>query len=314
MDEFDLIRGSFGAPEADEGAIDRARVRLDDAIRAEKRARLRRRRVVLAAATVALGAAVAVVLTVVAPGGGPSAAAKELVRLARIAASRDAPRVGPGEYFLVVSEELRPEGRTDLGTGSSYTVLSRLHVKTWIGADGSSSRRIEVATSRFASEADRRAWEQAGRPAISRAGDVRRESTGAGEVFWVDLQQLPDDPAELLAALRSGSIVPRSPGDAEVFHLIGDLLAQGDAPSAVRASLLQAASRLTGVQDVGDVTDPLGREGVALAVDGAAVRTQLVFDPLTAHLLAIETYELGDGALRSWTAFHPAMVTGSAPF
>ena len=212
MERKELTREAFDVPEGDDDALERARARLDEAIRAEKRARRRRRHVLLpAAASIVLGTAVAVILTVAAPLGGSSAAAQELAHLAKIASSADAPQVGPGEYFLVPSEELRLEGTTDLNTGAAFKVLSRLHVKTWIGSDGSSLRRIQVVSSRFASEADRRAWEAAGRPQVPQAGDRREETTGEGGMFWIDLEGLPEDPAQLLAALRSGSIVDDPP-------------------------------------------------------------------------------------------------------
>lgn len=318
MDESELIRQAFGEPEEDSQAIERARARLLDAIRAEEaRARRRRRRLVLpAAAAVAFAALAVAVVAVIGPIGGSTAAATELRRLAEIASAIEAPDVGPGEYFLTVSDELRPEATTDIATGSAYTVVSRLHLKTWIARDGSSFRVTEVISSRFASEADRRAWEEAGRPEVPRAGDRREETLRAGQGPWVDLSRLPRKPAELLAALRSGEIVPRQPGDEQVFLLIGELLAQGDAPPDLRAALLEAAAGLEDVQDVGDVTDPLGRDGRALAVDGATLRTQLVFDPATAELLSIELYGSDGGSVgapMSWIAFRPATVVGSAP-
>lgn len=316
MDESELIKQVFGEPEDDAEAIDRARVRLLHAIRSEERARRRRRHVLLpAAAAAAIATSVAVVVALIGPMGGSSAGAAELFRLARIASSTHAPDVGPGEYLLVVTDELRLESTGPVGTGPEYTVISRLHLRTWIARGGSTLRVTEVISSRFASEADRRAWDASGRPEIPHAGDEREESTRPGQGYWVDLRGLPRDPAELLIALRSGQIVPRPQGDEQVFLVIGELLAQGDAPPDLRASLLEAAVGLREVQEVGEVTDPLGRSGKALAVDGSSLRTQLIFDPATAELLSIELYEL-DGSVdapTSWIAFHPTTIVGSAP-
>jgi hypothetical protein len=317
MDESELIRQAFSEPREDNQAIERARARLLDAIRAEEaRARRRRRRFALPAAAVAIATLAAVVVAVIGPIGGSTAAATELRRLAKVASATEAPDIGPGEYFLTVSDELRREATTDIATGSAYTVISRLHLQTWIARDGSSFRVTEVIASRFASEADRRAWEEAGRPEVPRAGDRREEKSRPGHAFWVDLSKLPREPAELLAALRSGEIVPWPPGDEQVFLLIGELLGQGDAPPDIRAALLEAAAGLEDVEDVGDVTDALGRDGRALVVDGATLRTQLVFDPATADLLSIELYGFDGGSLgapMSWIAFRPATVVGSAP-
>jgi hypothetical protein len=276
----------------------------------------RRRLVLPAAAAVAIAAAAAVVVALIGPIGSSTAAATELRRLAKIASSIEAPEIGPGEYFLTVSDELRPEETTDIYTGSAYTVISRLRLRTWIASDGSSLRITEVISSRFASEADRRAWKEAGRPEVPQTGDRREEISRAGHGFWVDLSRLPREPAALLGTLRSGEIVPRPPVDEQVFLLIGELLAQGDAPPGLRAALLEAAAGLEDVEEEGAVTDPVGRDGRAFAIDGARLRTQLVFDPATADLLSIELYDLDGGSVgspSSWIAFWPATVVGSAP-
>jgi hypothetical protein len=318
MDESEEIERALGGFDDDPVAVERARSRLLDAIAVEKRRRHRKRRLFLpAAATIALGVAAAVVVALVGPIGGSTAAAVELRHLAGIASSAQAPHLAEGEYLLVVSDELRPESTTDLGTGVSFTVDSRLRVKTWIAGGGSSFRRTEWISSEFASDADRRSWEEAGEPDIPQAGDVREERSRSGEYFWVDLSGLPRDPTDLLAALRSGAVVPRSPGDDEVFLLIGELMAQGDAPSDLRAALFESAARLEGIEETGEVADPLDRDGIGLAIDGPSLRTQLVFDPDTADLLAIELYPIRSdgsiGARRSWRAVHPAKVVDSSP-
>lgn len=318
MDESERIRWALGGSGDDPDALGRARSRLLTGIHAEEIRRRRRRRLVLpAAATIALVAATAVVVALVGPiGGSTAAAAAELRRLGTIASSAEAPDLGEGKYLLVVSDELRPEARTEIG-GDSFTVVSRLRLETWIAGDGSSFRRTEWISSEFASDADRRSWEEVGKPNVPHAGDVQEERSRSGEQFWVDLSGLPREPAELLAKLRSGTIVPRSPGDDQVFLLIGDLLAQGDAAPEVRAALFEAAARLEGIEKVGAVTDPLGRDGIALAIEGSSMRTQLVFDPETADLLSIELYPIradgSVGGLTSWRAFQPATVVDLSP-
>ena len=318
IDESKVIRRALGGFDEDPNAVERARSRLLDAIHAEKRRRRTKRRLVLpAAATVALAVATAVVVALVGPiGGSSAAAAAELRRLGTIASSAGGPNLGEGQYLLVVSDELRPETRTELG-GDSFTVFSRLRLQTWIGRNGASFRRTEWISSEFASDADRRSWEEAGKPIVPHAGDVQEERSPSGEVFWVDLSGVPREPTQLLAELRSGSIVQRSPGDDQVFLLIGELLAQGDAAPEVRAALLEAAARLEGIEKVGAVTDSLERDGIALALDGTSIRTQLVFEPETADLLSIELYRIRTdgsvGGLSSWRAFYPARVVDSSP-
>jgi hypothetical protein len=318
MDESEQIARALGGFDDDPVAVERARSRLLDAIAAEKRRRRQRSRLVLpAAATIALVAVAAVVVALVGPfGGSAAAAAAELRRFETIASLAEAPQLGEGEYLLVTSDELRPETRTELG-GDSFTVVSRLRLQTWIGRNGASFRRTEWISSEFASDADRRSWEEAGKPNVPHAGDVQEERFPSGGNLLVELSGVARQPAKLLAALRSGSIVPRSPGDDQVFLLIGELLAQGDAAPEVRATLLEAAARLEAIEKVGAVIDPLEREGSALALDGASMRTQLVFDPETADLLSIELYPIRPdgsvGALSSWRAFQPATVVDSSP-
>jgi hypothetical protein len=112
-------------------------------------------------------------------------------------------------------------------------------------------------------------------------------------------------------------VVERAPGDDQVFLTIGELLAQGDASPRLRAALFEVAAGLEGVELVGDDTDPLGRQGIAVAIDGAGARTQLVFEPDSSTLLAIELYPISQdgsiGPLDSWTAVSPTTVVDSAP-
>lgn len=313
MDEFDLTRRVLGRAEDDPAGLERARRRLEEAIAAEQRSRRPRRwtRVLpIAAAFVALAA---VLVTVLVPAGREAAAA-ELRRLGAIASSQPALRPGPGEFLLMRSEELRVEGRTHLDSGISYDLISRLRIFTWVAPDRSGFRRTDVLSSDFASEADRLAWVDAGSPDLALP---REETYGPGEAPVHDATRVPAEPDRLLSALRSGAIAERPPGDHGVYLLIGELLAQGDASSEVRSALFEVAARLEGVELVGEVEDPLGRPGVAIAIDGPSSRTQLVFDPDSARILAIELYTLGGGASpeepMSWTALRPTIVVDDSP-
>ncbi|TDE30983.1 CU044_5270 family protein [Actinomadura sp. 6K520] len=85
---------------------------------------------------------------------------------------------------------------------------------------------------------------------------------------------------------------------------VGGLIANSPVPPDVRAGLIRAATALPGVTAIGAVTDPLGREGVALASESRTVevtgesgtpperrgtytaRKELVFDKETGAVLA----------------------------
>jgi hypothetical protein len=314
--EFDWARELFGDPGEDPEARERMRARLRRAIDQETSRRARRGGGRWAAAAAVAAAAIALVVVLVLPSG--TSAATELRRLGALTASVAGPDLGEGEYVLTRWEELRPEGKEFIGEGGSFTVLSRLQVSNWIAGDNSGVRRTEVLSSTFASPADRMTWVADGRPDIlPRAGDVRIDRFGAGEAPWFETSELSADPDRLLEALASGAVSDRPSDDEEIFRLIGDFLAQGDAPQEIRSALFEVAARLDGVRLIGDATDPLGRRGLAVAVDGTSSRTQLVFDPATARLLANEQYELppdgSPGPLISWIAPRLSTIVDTAP-
>jgi hypothetical protein len=265
----------------------------------------------LAAAIVTIAAVLGVSLS-----GGASAAASELRRLGSIASTTPGLQPVEGKYVLARSEEVRPESDTDLATGTTYTVLTHLETQTWIAADGSGFRRTVVRDAELATPADVAAWEAVGRPELPQAGDVRVERYGLGEAPWFDVDALPTDADRLEDTLRSGDPIPWPTDDADVFHLIGELLAQGDASPQLRAALFEVAARLDAVELLGDATDPVGRRGIGLALDGAEHRTRLVFDPTTSQALSIESYPIHEGAvgaLESWIATEPATLTETPP-
>jgi hypothetical protein len=323
MDELDLTRRALGDEEPDprerRQALARIRTRLDAAIETERFRRRPARRLVppIAAAILAIGLVVLIALGL--PFGRP-AAADELRRLAAIAAGARGPVVGPGEFLLMRSEEFGLQGQTYLderGIQFAFNLTVRLRVETWFAADGSGVHRTRWLSADFASERDRRVWIEAGSHPVPEAGDELVERFAPGEGRWIDLSALPTSPGRLLADLRAGRIIERAPGDDQVFLTIGELLARADAPPAVRAALFEAAARLDGVELMGEDADPLGREGVALAIQGTTRRTELIFDPDSARLLAHETYLVRSdgsvGPIFAWTAVQGASVVDSAP-
>jgi hypothetical protein len=311
MDEFELTRRVLGEPDDGAEGLELARSRLLEAIAQAGSPRGRRRRWILPIAA-ALAVALVATLVVLLP-AGPGAAAAELRRLGRIASEQDPLLPGPDQYLLIRSEELRHDGYQSLETGISFAYLKRVSISTWLAPDGSGVRQIEERLSMFASEADRIAWHQAGEPDF-RTATIDRFEPGEARLF--DVTRLPTDPEAALARLRSGQIADITPGDDQVFVLIGELLAQGNASPAVRATLFEVAARLDGVAFVGTVRDPLGRPGEAVSIAEGARRSRLVFDPSSAQLLAIEEYEVDPGGterLTTWRAAWPTTIVDRAP-
>jgi hypothetical protein len=70
-----------------------------------------------------------------------------------------------------------------------------------------------------------------------------------------------------------------------VFKEIGDLLRETGASPALRAALYEVAAGLPGVELVGEVSDGLGRSGIAVAYVREKVRFEFIFDPATSNLL-----------------------------
>ena len=318
MDEFELTRQILKEPPPDPAARERALATLRMSIASETPStRGPRFRILAAAAAFVIVLAMLLVVTQVAPFGGGSPAQAELRRLSTLALRASASAPESGEYIKEHWEELSVETHSDLGSGASFEVMSRLAMDTWIASDGTGYRRTEVLSSDLASEVDRAAWIDAGRPALPSPGDIRLDSFTRRDAPWFDLTDLPTDPNALEAVLRSGQAIPWRTTDDQLFLLIGSLLQQGNASPALRSALFEVASRLEGVELGGEVTDPLGRDGVGLALDGADARSQLVFDPTTSQLLAIERYprqaDGSIGALATWLASDPARLTHVAP-
>ncbi len=57
----------------------------------------------------------------------------------------------------------------------------------------------------------------------------------------------------------------------------------------MRAGLYRAAAHIEGVEYKGEVTDALGREGLALDLSNDIGRNRLIFDPETSRVLAEES-------------------------
>jgi hypothetical protein len=221
-----------------------------------------------------------------------------------------------GQLLKVRTVDQRAESRTTVTDGSSFEVVSRLDVTTWIRPDGAGDRRTVVLRSDFATDADHAAWVQAGRPPIPAAGDVRDERFSAADDIMWDLGGLPTEPSQLLDVLRSGGVIPAVPAnDAEVFDFIGEILAQGDALPELRAALFKAAAELDGVELIGDTSDPLGRTGVTLRIDSGDERIQIIVDEPSAQLLAVERYERTDETftLASWRALRSVGLVTEEP-
>jgi len=295
VSELHVLRRSAPATAApSEAARARALALLEGRIRSERHADrpvartppLPRRALVpvLAAAAVAAAAVVAVVATRTTE----PAAAAVLERAAEAARGHAPPLPGPGEYLYVRSVDASLATRVD---EPSYSVLLPHVREVWLGP-GSGRMRTTTGAPTFLSERDRARWIAAGRPPLpgaTRVGDTRIRSRRSA---------VPADPAAAYAHLEAQARTKDSSFAWAMFQLVGGEFRHMLTTPAQRAALYAAAARVPGIDLVGDVTDRVGRSGVAIAVltDDATARLQLVVDPGSGRLLAEEEVVLEGNA------------------
>ncbi|MFI5906060.1 CU044_5270 family protein [Dactylosporangium sp. NPDC051541] len=139
---------------------------------------------------------------------------------------------------------------------------------------------------------------------------------GGRPITLAELNALPTNPQALQAA------VPHDRPE-DVFFSGAALVLDLPAPAPVRAAAYRMLAALPGIETLGEVTDALGRKGVAVAYSrrgdsGAIGQQRLIVDPATGQALAQESWT--DGKRLSCTAVMkaefadgpiPATLTGS---
>lgn len=196
----------------------------------------------------------------------------------------------PGQYYYsktqIYYDEYAP-GETDLGTQGPWTI------EMWFGTDAS-GRAVFVDDKAASAQSVSYGWD--GPP---------DKTYGAGQMPLEDLSNLPTDPNELYDRLMQRSmpggaspnpIPTSSPGrseqDTALLRTLQDLFDEGEqyTPPAVRAAMFDVASKLDGVQTVGDETDPVGRPAIGLkweiSYQGPPSLVEWFFDPSSKQLMA----------------------------
>lgn len=333
-----------------DGAIDEAtrRYELSRAWSQPRAAARRRRRVLLAPAAVAgIAGATAVALAVGLGGHDARRAPVTPVPLDPksifLAAADQAERQPMGRYWY-----------TDQIQGQSYIVkdgyaITGAHSETFewtaVKAGGGKVFYGRDLPARPLTKEDRAAWRKAGSPSsfrvlsnghyityTTRAGAWQGEPDGSGGRFFLQgigqgltlkqILKLPTDPATLAARFltlkpagrlgRRQAVPPVS--NAYQLDRAAELFESAPLPPKVQAGLMRALVTQPGVRVTDLATDPLGRQGVAVAVDqpswgwgpgpdGKLVRrefdhterVELIFDRGTGALLADETVLLKPG-------------------
>jgi hypothetical protein len=109
---------------------------------------------------------------------------------------------------------------------------------------------------------------------------------------------LPTSPTALLTSLRfyATHVFSSYPGYLGIVEDAGSFLAAA-APPPVRAALYRAVSKVPGIEDLGRVTDRLGRAGQAFGLTQGGLREEIIYDPATSAVLEEETVVSKPGGL-----------------
>lgn len=263
------------------------------------------------AAAAALVAAAVMALLPSGDTGGPSpAAAAMLLHAAGTAAKQPATQPpGPGQFVYTKSEGILGNTTVPDG-GQAFNTVSRYTREQWIGTNGS-GRILQVAgTPHLASSADRAAWIADGRPNLDDGSGNIHATFKSGGLYYLDLSNVPTDPAALKQLIEQRKLESGPPGDAETFTIIGDLLRDSYAPPSVRSALYQVAAQLPGVQLIGATHDQLGRAGTAVGYTSNGNTQELIIDPQTSALLAEQTVD-NTGIVVDWTAYLSSGIVDS---
>lgn len=316
MDDLDLIRTLPASErESDESrAAARAQLSHYIASRGRRRSMPRlRMRMLVPAGAVAAAAMLAIITGIDSADVTPDRALADVLERAASAAEQDpdAPALGPGEYWYLKS---RDAYIGTYGDPPPYSVIEPSERELWIDRTGHGRiRSIQRKKPRFVGPRDRENWKAHGSPKIST--DSRTfDETGRIGYAWFDYDEvrgLPTDPRELYEHLRDTAGDSGPSPDVETFVIIGDTLRADPVPGRIRAAMYRAAAYIDGIRLVGAVKDPIGRDGISIAIDHAGIRRSLILDPETYELLAeeqvvLERNEFADAA--------PGTVIGSATY
>jgi hypothetical protein len=228
-----------------------------------------------------------------------------LAKVADAAARQPAPHVRDGQYMYVETTAAVPDIPLVPVTGSTPPPFPRhIHLKmitsqVWApvanvcrtGLERGITAKGQISNSTFSAQ---------------QPGVKCPNIGGLNDPTYRLLQTLPTNPHTLLAMIYR---IERGHGpspDQEAFVTIGDLLRNTIAPPEVTAALYRAAALIPGVTLVPDVTDAIGRHGLAVARIGpgadGGVREELIFSRTTLQLIGERTVIARTGMTTTATA------------
>jgi hypothetical protein len=229
--------------------------------------------------------------------------------LAKVAADQPANLTGTVNSYRYLKSEganlVIFQGRNN----QKFAVLVPKTREFWVAPDGSGRIRETASGPVFLGERDWSNWQASGSPSPS---STINEDFEPGGLSYQEFSRFPTDPNALATVIRSQADIQSGPPvNVEMFIIVGDLLREPGAPPEVRSALYKVAGKIDGVELVGNITDRIGRQGVAVAItsnySGAKQRLILIFDPTTAKLLGEEKVLLEH---TDWIDAKPPVVIG----
>jgi hypothetical protein len=269
--------------------------------------------------------------------------ARDVLLAAAEKAGRQHDRVGDWWHTVSVSRNLYAAKQ------GGYLVVEQQRSEGWTpGATGGEQwGRDQSLGAKPATEADERAWEQAGSPSeievvvpgkkmgpMTLGTSPGKPSTShsplvdGDEVFWLgrnvtmkDLRGLPDDPDKLKKWLlnsydghstESSSVEMSS--DAWLFQVSVGLITDMPVTPQVRGAAFRMLAGLGSVKVIEDVTDAEGRQGTAAAIEEGDEKSgvrenRLIFDEDTGQALATELVVVEPGGFQA--GLEPGAVANS---
>lgn len=205
--------------------------------------------------------------------------------------------VRPDQFLFIDSVEVK-----DTYAAHGAPVSPPLRTRTWLSVDGTHDGLVQQSQAFGKPSVTHLDGCKDGRQAetIDRPETTPRVACTPEPAYQRGL--IPDDPDRLLTYVQkfavahpnsvySGDLPDGKPGgfirlsaNQRAFLKITDILFSNHLP-AVQAAALQAAARIAGVEVRLDVTDVIGRAGVAVTRTEAGFRYELVFDPTTYRFL-----------------------------
>lgn len=274
----------------------------------------------------------------------PATAAEALVRAAGAAAEQPAdPVPAAGEFAYSRSSSAYQSGFGYEEDAEPWAVLDEGSREMWVATDGSGRILAKDGDRTFFGPRDEaRCRDQLGDDGCERVlktnedfeerfdKDLDVASFGDRGLSYSELRKLPTDPDELEPLMRKIAAGWANP-DFEMFVMVGDVLRQPLTPRDVRVALYEVAARIEGVELIGEIDDPVGREGTAVALTSAGhvtplpkpgegdIRHEIIFDPDTGRFLAerdvlvnrVDYLDADPGTVVGWTAYLESGIVDS---